>query len=83
MQARRTSHRRPADRRPGLVNAAPQQPCLDMRRFEPTMPAAAAKVDELLKRGAVLTAVTRTKVTLIRMGQTATVDHAGRVEWLH
>lgn len=59
----------------------PSRPSLDMKLFEPMTPIATEKIKELISRGAAVAGVTRTVVTLHRMGQTATIDLYGRVEW--
>ncbi len=53
----------------------------DLARFEPASSLARRKVDELVRRGAVVTQVRRSQVTLRRGEQTATVDGWGRVDW--
>ena len=70
-------HRRPARAQQPARPAAP-----DLRHFQPMVHVARRKVDELLQLGATLHAVTARKVTLKRMGQTATIDDFGRVDWL-
>lgn len=80
--SKNTSRRSPSHRPGGLAPAQRPAAPADLRRFEPTSSAALGKVRELVARGAALAAVTRTVVTVTRMGQTATIDHAGRVEWL-
>jgi carotenoid cleavage dioxygenase-like enzyme len=56
---------------------------VDLARFEPQSAFARSKVDELIKRGAVVIAVRAALVTLKRAGQTARIDSWGRVEWAH
>ncbi|HQR72716.1 MAG TPA: hypothetical protein PLE54_19120 [Burkholderiaceae bacterium] len=52
-----------------------------LSRFEPINPIARARVDELLRRGAVVLNVSSQQVLLRRAAQLATVDASGRVSW--
>jgi hypothetical protein len=54
---------------------------LDLSRFQPIDPNARARVDELVRRGAVVLNVSPQQVLLRRAAQVATVDAAGRVSW--
>lgn len=54
---------------------------LDLSRFQPIDPNARARVDELVRRGAVVLNVSSQQVLLGRAAQVATVDAAGRVTW--
>lgn len=54
---------------------------LDLSRFQPMAPGARDRVEELLKRGAIVVRVTAEQVVVRRAGQTATVDQVGRVKW--
>jgi hypothetical protein len=54
---------------------------LDLSRFQPIDPNARARVDELVRRGAVVLNVSSQQVLLRRAAQVATVDAAGRVGW--
>ena len=54
---------------------------LDLSRFQPIDPNARARVDELVRRGAVVLNVSSQQVLLRRAAQVATVDAAGRVSW--
>lgn len=53
----------------------------DLSRFQPIDPNARARVDELVRRGAVVLNVSPQQVLLRRAAQVATVDAAGRVSW--
>lgn len=53
----------------------------DLDRFQPIDPQARARVDELVRRGAVVLNVSSDRVVLRRAAQLATVDAAGRVSW--
>lgn len=54
---------------------------LDLARFQPIDPQARARVDELVRRGAVVLNVSPQLVVLRRAAQLVTVDAAGRVSW--
>lgn len=54
---------------------------IDLSRFQPIDPNARTRVDELVRRGAVVLNVPSQQVLLRRATQVATVDAAGRVSW--
>lgn len=63
---------------------APARPSVaDINRFEPMTPVARRKVEDLVARGAVITRVRSSQVTLKRGEQTAFIDAWGRVDWAH
>lgn len=51
------------------------------KKFEPMLPTANQKIDELIKRGGVIISERRDHVLIERMESVAKIDQYGRVEW--